>query len=177
MSLMAARSLYRLRQFTGYLLGNPDEDELRGVQNVLSSQEYALFLSMSPGDQEHGLRVWRALCSSGRCPPALAKAALLHDVGKAGCGLGPLGRSLCVVLRRLAPRLLASLAEEGSAWWGSRFRAYLDHAAIGAGRCALAGSPAETVALVRYHDSDEPQDLSDAIQDMLLALRTADDES
>lgn len=170
------RLRYRVGQFFGRLAARRAPRDLRAAAEVLPAAGLELFSALGPGDQRHALQVWRALRAEGLCPPDLAQAALLHDVGKAGSGLTLVHRSLCVVLDALAPGALRRLAGPGVRSWRAPFHAYLYHAEIGARRCAEAGCGPLTVFLVGHHDADAlPKDVPPAWQAALAALRRADE--
>ena len=103
----ATRALYRVRQFVGSLRPRVD-DELRGEAfGLLSERERALYLSMTPRDQQHCLDVYRRLRGQGHSDGALFTAALLHDVGKGEIALWH--RVGYVLLEGSAPSLLRRL--------------------------------------------------------------------
>jgi len=165
---------YRAKQFIERLHAVVPERDLEAVRGVLSPEEYALFAGMPVGDQQHAICVWRALTWPEECPEALARAALLHDVGKVGGGLNLLVRSACVVLDALAHPTLRRLAADDP---GSRrypFHVYLAHGALGAELCRQADSPKEVVALVHYHDAVDPPEMNATLREMLAALQRAD---
>ena len=158
---------YRAGQFLRRLRARPTAEDLRTAREVLPRGALGLFSAMPPGDQLHGLAVLHLLCARGPCGPALAQAALLHDVGKAGFGLTLAHRSLAVVLERWGPGLLRRIAATPSGW-RRPFHAHLHHAEIGARRAAEAGCDALAVALIRYHDA--PDGWPGAARDELAAL-------
>lgn len=170
------RLRYRVGQFFGRLAARRAPGDLCAAAEVLPAAGLELFCALGPGDQRHALQVWRTLRAEGPCPPSLAQAALLHDVGKAGSGLTLVHRSLCVVLDALAPGALRRLAGPGARSWRAPFHAYLYHAEIGARRCAEAGCGPLTVFLVGHHDAGAlPKDVPPAWQAALAALRRADE--
>lgn len=141
---------------------------------ALSPAERALFNRMRPADRAHALRVAHRVEGVGYDDAPLVKAALLHDVGKAGHGIHLLHRVLRVLLAVLIPGLLALIAGP-DAGWHEPFHALVYHAGMGADLLASAGSDPLTVALVRYHDAPNiPADLA-AHEDWLRALQAADD--
>jgi len=112
----------------------------------LSRAELSLFEGQPRGDRRHAERVAERLLARGHSDRLLLRAALLHDVGKAGRGIGLADRVLWVVAGRAAPRLRAALARRGGA-----FGALADHAAVGASRLRAAGVDPRVVALVAAH--------------------------
>lgn len=148
---------------------------------ALAPRERALFDRLPPADRAHALRVADRLRRAGyddraddEALRALFKAALLHDVGKAGQGIRLHHRVAHVVLRVVAPAWLARVARDNSGWQRP-FYALAHHAELGAEQAAHAGSDPLTIALVRHHDSALPPDLADYDR-LLSALRAADDD-
>lgn len=157
--------LYRLRQVRQQLgfVSTLSAAELREVEGHLTPAALRLFVSMSPADQRHSLRVCRGLQARGWHEQDVLTAALLHDVGKAE-GRVPFWTRPAVVFGKLcAPRLMASLTAypvEGQrlpcwrralsyAWW---------HAEIGADLAAGAGLSARAVHYIRmHHRPDSPE--------------------
>lgn len=167
---------YRVGQFTRRLRARPTGEDLRVARETLPSRAFALFAAMPAGDQLHGLAVLRLLRGEGHGDGALAQAALLHDVGKAGAGLTLVHRSLAVILERLAPGLLRRLARPAAGGWRYPFYAHLYHAEIGARRAEAAGCDPLVVALIRHHDGPGAwPDASAGWQECLQALRRADE--
>ncbi len=104
------------------------------VAGVLLAHELELWARMSAVDRRHSIEVARRFAAL-RVDVSREELAgsLLHDVGKLDSGLGTWGR---VAATLLGPRT-------------ARLRAYHDHERIGAEWLAAAGSPLETVELVR----------------------------
>ena len=114
------------------------------------------------------------LYRDGERDASLLRAALLHDIGKAGQGIHLPHRVARVVLARLAPSVLARLAAQPSGWRRPLY-ALVNHAHLGAIWIEAQGSDALTVALVRYHDAPTwPPELM-AYTHLWHALRAADD--
>ena len=112
----------------------------------LNRAELALFEEQSRADRRHAERVAALLLARGHSDPLLLRAALLHDLGKAGRGVTLSSRVLWVLAGRASPRLRATLARRGGAW-----AALADHAAVGASRLRAAGVDPRVVALVAEH--------------------------
>lgn len=111
----------------------------------LLASERVLWSVMDWRDQRHSYHVARHFAEmfSGEDPPARSAiaAALLHDVGKTVSGLTTFERVLASVLGGRT----------------ERWRAYLDHEAIGLDQCRRAGSDPATLALLDGEGSKEFQ--------------------
>ncbi len=121
----------------------------------------SLFWAQSVPDQVHGIRVARAVHASAPERPDLARAALLHDVGKQATGLGTFGRSVATVLDAFRLPMTSSM------------RSYRDHTAIGARLLSAHGVEAVVVAFAAGHHGPCPDSV--AAEDWAL-LASADDE-
>lgn len=118
------------------------------VAALLHEAERSLFWGQAPADQRHGLECARALLAA--CPGRrdLARAALLHDVGKRHARIGPWGRALATTMGFLR------LPTRG------RAAAYLDHASSGGEDLAAAGAEPLVVAYARHHHTGRPAAIS-----------------
>ncbi len=142
---------------------------------VLTPGERALFDRLPRADRLHAVRVAGRLAQAGQRHPSLLKAALLHDVGKAGQGIHLPHRVARVVLTAVAPGLLARLTATPTGWRRPLY-ALVNHARLGAIWTLEAGSDPLTVALVGYHDAATwPTDLVE-YSTLWRALKLADDE-
>lgn len=123
----------------------------------LRSGEIDVWKAMNGPDRRHGLGVARRVAealgnSDGAGVPrnALA-AALLHDCGKAGSGLGVLGRTSATVLAVALGRRRLAAWSETRAGWAAKAGSYANHDDIGADILAAAGSDPAVVAWAREH--------------------------
>ena len=79
----------KIRQALRYATGSVSADERRDLAALLTPRQLALFDSMHPADQRHGLDVVRSLRDAGRTEHDLLLAGLFHDAGKGrSTGLG-----------------------------------------------------------------------------------------
>ncbi len=143
---------------------NAEDQAILGT--ALSPGGRELFATMSRNDQRHSLTVYRALRGRGCDDGDLLAAALLHDSGK-GNGRVPLWvRPPVVLLRAVAPKLLADLARTPRPWWRQPFHDAVRHAAIGAELAAAAGLSERAVLLIRtHHDPSGPAAALHAVDD------------
>jgi hypothetical protein len=113
--------VHRVGQFVNHLTARVTPDEEATARRILPRTAWPLFDGMPVADRRHGLDVARRLLERGIDDRELLAAALLHDVAK-GRRLRLWHRVSGVLLARLAPRLLTSLASPnpasgGHAWW------------------------------------------------------------
>ena len=148
-----------VRRFFGYVLARPlSPSEQQQVQSALSPQLCELFFSQAPQDQRHAIQVLERVSSND---PALAEAALLHDIGKRGLRIGAVERSL------------ATVAGATSMPMPERWRRYLDHGAAGGDLLESAGAGNLAIAFARFHPGPVPE----GIDDEVWALLTAADDA
>lgn len=131
------------------------------VAQLLRSEETTLFWSQHVADQRHGLETARKLREQRPDDMELIRAGLLHDVGKAGTALGPIGRTLATLagLLRLPPT--------------SRQQAYLSHGPIGAAELRKRGAAGLVVTFAEFHPAPPPPGVDEARWRLLL---DADDD-
>lgn len=176
---MLVRVAYRIRQYWWTFFSAPNETDLALVRATLSPPLQALFLRMTPDEQAHAVRVCRRLLTEGHTEPALLQAALLHDVGKAGCApLRSWERALIVMCKALCPRAVSHWGEGKPQGWRRPFVVALQHPLWGAREAQRAGASPEVTALIRYHQDDvfslPPQS---PVVRFLVVLQAADDAS
>lgn len=148
---------------------------------LLSPAELALFMALPLADRQHGLRVAQRLHQAGydlamrgEGSRPLVKAALLHDIGKAGQGIRLVHRVAHVLLSRWAPGVWRRITASPTGWRRPLY-ALANHADLGAIWLTEAGSDPLTIALVRHHEAhDIPPDLLEQAN-LLRALQQADD--
>jgi hypothetical protein len=197
---------YRVRQFWGALGCGAKPVEEAVLKTHLNAAQIALFRRMSVAEQAHAVAVLHALQEHGYnfsppaprpgrefdgtthamarleqgtgAEPALAQAALLHDVGKVEGRIRVWHRVATVLLQALRPALLYRLALNEPHSWRCPFFVLLHHAEHGADLSAGAGTDAVAVALIRAHHSAPEQSGLDApSQALLAALRWADEQN
>ena len=149
---MLRRAGYRVRQFGRALGARPSPGDLALLDRWLTQAERRLFFATAPRDQHHHLETLHLLRRRGDPSPALARAALLHDIGKGRIRLHE--RVLYVLLVAAAPRLLRRLTlRPGPGPLAALYRTR-HHACVGAELLQRLGAEPRVVALVaRHHDS------------------------
>ncbi|MCW5882362.1 MAG: HD domain-containing protein [Anaerolineae bacterium] len=149
------------------------------LTTVLAPGERGLFDRLPATERAHALRVADRLRRAGydgrdEATRSLLRAALLHDIGKAGHGVRLPHRVAYVALRAIAPAWLAH-SVANPCGWRRPFFALAHHAELGAEVLTSVGSDPLTISLVRYHDDALPPPLG-RYDHLLAALRRADDE-
>lgn len=115
------------------------------VAALLRQPEWGIFWSQPAADQLHGLRCARHVLRHAPGDLPLARAALLHDVGKQVAGSGALGR--------VGASVLGMLAGGAPGRWGR----YLAHGEIGARLLEEAGAEAAVLSFARHHHGSRPE--------------------
>ncbi len=167
---MGRPPLYRIRQFFRAAGARPSEGDAAVLDCYLSPDERRLFARCSPRDQYHHIQTLRLLSRSGTPSRDVARAALLHDIGKGYIRLYE--RVLYVLLNAVAPALLNRLTdhERRRGPLGALYRTR-HHAAAGA-RCLRAlGAEPRVVTLVAGHHAPPGDDRD------LAALIAADNDA
>jgi putative nucleotidyltransferase with HDIG domain len=145
------RALYRVGQFWRAVGRRPPPAAAAVLERYLTAAERHLFWSNAPRDQHHHLETLRLLCRAGAPSRELARAALLHDVGKGYIRLHE--RVLYVLLAAAAPRLLDRLTRRHGRGLLSALYRTRHHARLGAARLRVLGaSPREVELVARHHD-------------------------
>lgn len=82
--------------------GGPSEPSLQWAHSVLTAPERVLFDQMPGYDRRHAIGIGR-LAAKVSGDHVVARAGILHDVGKIECRLGPFGRAAATLFRRALP--------------------------------------------------------------------------
>lgn len=167
--------LHRVRRFFENLRTSRKLVDDPRIDRYLSPAERTLFTGMPVPDQHHALKVLSVLERAGHQEMALARAALLHDIGKTRAGIRLWHRVLVVLLQSFAPGILMWLAGDGRPGWRYPWFALVHHAARGAALLEGTGSDPETIFLVREHQTPLAQvNAQPEAKALLVALQAAD---
>jgi hypothetical protein len=178
------RPIYRVRQFVqaiGARWRGPTPQELTAARKALPDTGWRLFRGMPVVDQVHALKVWRSLREAGFDDPALAQAALLHDVAKHLGHVTLVHRVLVVLIKAFAPRVwqqLKAAPEPVRRSLGYPLWAHANHPTTGARLAAEVRCLPLAVNLIRRHQDDLPSaELRSPEEVLLAALQRADDDN
>ena len=163
---MLAHWRYRVRQFGRAVGARPDAEQLAVLDHYLTATERRWFFANAPRDWRHHLRTLELLqADGGAVSPLLARAALLHDVGKGHIRLYE--RVLYVLLSAGAPRLLDRLARPHGPAPLAALHRIRHHAAAGADWLATTGADPRLIDLVRRHH--DPPGADDELRRLIAA--------
>lgn len=150
-------SAYRVRQFFRTLAAPALSIDQAPARCVLTAAQFELWSRLSRADRAHSLRVLAKLEGPS---PALAQAALLHDVGKAVTSIYLPQRVLRVLLRGLLPPLWRRVSRgplNQVPAWRRGLVALAQHPEIGAQLALAAGTDPLVAALIRRHEEPPPK--------------------
>ncbi len=156
------RLLHLARRFFGsWRVHRPDPAAQQLVADLLSIEEAGVFWEQPAADLAHAVGAVGAVLHQRPERRDLARAALLHDVGKRHAALGTINRSIATALSLIRIPLRG------------RYRRYLAHAESGAQELEALGCEALVVQFARHHHGKPPQEID---ANDWAALLAADDE-
>lgn len=155
MSPRSAR--YRVQQLLDARAARRDPPDDGPARDLLPPPLLEAYVQMPAEDRRHVQTVLADLRERGESDTTLLQAALLHDVGKAGAGVGLIHRVARVLLWRAWPRTWAWLSGQPTGW-RRPFWAVAQHPERGALWVETLGGSPELVALIRYHETAAPAD-------------------
>jgi hypothetical protein len=175
---MFSKVKYRVWQSWKNLTDSLSGQDHQLIRQVLSPEQYRLFLRMAEADQAHSFRVFQALIGSGEDHPDLLTAALLHDAGKAGRSFPLWKRTAAVLLERWVPEDPGPSESAPSSGWKQALDLSRRHPARGAELARKAGASPLAVRLIRYHQT-APEDFpgDDRERELLIKLIQADNQN
>ncbi|MEN8240721.1 MAG: HD domain-containing protein [Chloroflexota bacterium] len=168
---------YRVWQVFQAIWGKPEARDLDEIGQLCSPDLFQLFELMSPAEQAHAIRVWKAVRKSRLKNPSLEIAALLHDVGKTRRPLSVLDRVMIVLAYAFFPGRAQTWERGSLSGWRQAFTAAANHAEWGAELVSEAGADLLAAALVRKHQSALPAGFSGEEAELLKVLQQADNQN
>ncbi len=177
MTVVVYRLGQGLRALASLLLPLPVETTL--AEQHLTPEEFALFRRLKRSEQQHSLRVLRTVfAQADETSPALAAAALLHDVGKIRYPVDLFGKTLPVLVKIVLPERVTRWSHGDPANPLIRpFVTYFHHPAYSGELLQAAGSHPDVVWLAAHH-ADAPDCWGGhPLLPLLIRLQAADDKS
>lgn len=99
-------SLYRVKQFVWAIKSLSEDIDNKYVNKFLNKEERKLFNKLRKSDKQHCIRVSKDALSLSKerkiNSNRVAKAALLHDIGKGEYGLNIVQKSILVILHKVS---------------------------------------------------------------------------
>lgn len=167
----------RLRQGLRALLARVTPLDVHLAQQHLSAKELEAFQQMSRAEQLHSLKVLRDILNQNEAaPPALAVAALLHDVGKSRCQLAVWQKTLAVLIKALLPQFASGLSQdETTHFWRAPFALHEYHPKWSGEILRACGSDSIVIWLAEHHQEKAENHQGHPHHKLLLRLQAADD--
>lgn len=166
----------RIRQGVRALLADARPVDDRLAVEHLAPPLLAQFRRLRRGEQVHSLNVLRQVLAQGAAPPALATAALLHDIGKLRYPLAVWQKTLTVLARAILPAQFRRWSQ-GSAdhFWLRPFVVSVQHPRWGAEILTQNGASPDAIWLAARHADDAEQWSDHPLYTLLKRLQMADD--
>jgi hypothetical protein len=165
----------RLRQGLRALFAWAQPVDYDLAASVLKPSLLTLFRRMRRSEQLHSLNVLRLLRTQGRTEPSLMIAALLHDVGKTKASFHLWDRTLVVLVRAVAPSLVAHWGQAEPRGWNRPFAISVRHPEWSAEMVTAAGADPLTIELITRHQQYLDHPPTNDTEHLLAALQAADD--
>lgn len=119
--------IYRIKQFIWAITAKVSYEERQFVHKYLTSSEQELFNQLKVYEQKHSIAVAKGVANSykGEDLEELIRIGLLHDIGKIVYPIGPIRKSIMVLLHKFTKGAMAK-------WHFMKMvRCYYDHAELG----------------------------------------------
>ena len=167
-------ALYRIQQGLRALTAYTRSVDLETARAYLSPPLMGLFEHMRRSEQQHSLKVLRALRAAGHTHPDLMAAALLHDVGKSRAPYHLWDRVLVVLASRLLPGFVDRWGRGAPIGWRRPFAVAAQHPTWGAEMVRAAGGSPNLVELIARHQDRLDGPPATEIERLLVALKWTD---
>lgn len=144
--------MHRIKQFfkgiTAYFSCYSDEI----ADRYLNIREKEKFMELPKHERAHALNTASIIESFNlqRNREVLIKAALLHDIGKAGSSIGLIKKSVLVLTDKFFPYFSHKLSLKIN-----MFNVYYKHPDLGAEILKTTGTDERVILLVKYHHSED----------------------
>lgn len=113
----------RIKQFYINLTDTMLEEDYKYVQNILTKEEYSLFLKLQVSEQAHSIRVAKSIAKELDSnysreqdfiekKDSLIKLSLLHDIGKINKKVNIIDKSIIVILNKITKGKLIKLKND-----------------------------------------------------------------
>ncbi len=158
---MKSKIGYRVWQFWQSFKKSPGLEEWEKVEAILTPSELALFKQLPAPDQNHSLRVLKALEVGGETDLDLLQAALLHDIGKTRYPFHRWERIFAVLLEGAFSTIAADWGEKDPRGIYRPLVVNHQHPAWGADLAEKAGSSWGVIWLIRHHEEEDLTGLLD----------------
>lgn len=167
---------YRGWQFWQVLWASaPTPEQLAPARAILTDSQMKLFRQLQVSEQNHSLRVLRAIQKQGENNPDLLVAALLHDVGKIRYPLRVWERVFIVLGKKLFPKRSTVWGQSKPQGWSRPFVVAAQHPLWGGELALEAGTAPQAVRLIRHHQDKTTNPTADQTEAYLLSvLQNAD---
>ncbi len=172
---------HRINQFVFAVTSRAIPEDRAFVSDYLNLKEAALFNRLPDDIRKHSIVVAKRLIElSHDAPPEvdareLARAGLLHDIGKGIVHLGIADRAVLVTARKWMRPFYDLLADRGrserASWLSRKFYVHREHGNIASELLRSSGTEEKVIGIIRAHD--EPPSGGDPVE--LVLLRKVDE--
>ena len=175
---MNSKAGYRIWQFLQSLRRSPGENDWEMVKAILLPEELTLFQQLPVPDQNHSLRVLKAVQSQGESDHDYLKATLLHDIGKTRAQLRRWERILAVLVTALFPGRVKIWGEGNPTGLQRPLVVIQQHSQWGAELARMTGNSPRVVWFILNHELEDPEGSpSERDLSLLRKLQTADNNN
>ncbi|CAB4790952.1 MAG: HD domain-containing protein [Actinobacteria bacterium] len=153
----------------------PSSQDLEWAESLLWEGERGLFATLPNHDQRHLIGVARRVDASlgDLSEERWIAAALLHDVGKAQSGLGPIRRAFATIWIELKGVDGLALSQRA---WSRRVYVYFQHPSLGCEDIRSCGGHEEAALWAKAHDDPKQWSATGFPSAVIDALTKSDDD-